>query len=373
MDNGMQTMRLRNLLKRKARNVILAVLVTLLLCNVFGLHTHLLEVNYDSGFSYPADLPELRSTIDLLKNGETVNTLPINEYNYRFLIKNDKKCRTKKMMIDDRTVREKLNLVLMVKSALTHRERRDSIRELWGSETRFIDVAVRRVFVVGSCNSLESGQSRDKCQDSIDEESEFNKDIVQADFLDTYYNNTIKTMVGMKWIVNHCSNAEFALFVDDDYYVSMKNLLKFLRNPFGTSEAPQKVSPDFDGRLFSGYVFWNSSPMRHKTSKWYISLEDYRYSSYPPYVTAGAFVLSNEAIKDFYYASLYTQHFKFDDIYLGILAKKVNLVPHHNENFYYWKKSYDSDEYKDVIASHGFGDVKELTSVWMQQKSLGHA
>lgn len=56
-------------------------------------------------------------------------------------------------------------------------------------------------------------------------------DIIQATFIDSYYNNTYKTMSGMRWLVEQCKNFRYAFFADDDMYVSVKNLLKFLRHP----------------------------------------------------------------------------------------------------------------------------------------------
>ncbi|KAG8201825.1 hypothetical protein JTE90_027305 [Oedothorax gibbosus] len=254
------------------------------------------------------------------------------------------------------------------------------------------------------------GISSDKSiQNQIDEEHARNKDLVQAEFMDTYYNNTIKMIMGFKWVVEHCPKAQFIMFSDDDMYISTKNLLKFIRNPFNKRvgfrrrrdvdkmmrhnyhykrELPNSDSVDssnerrlmefdpvlsaFDGRLFSGFVF-QSSPMRHKSSKWYVTLEEYPYSKYPPYVTAGAYVLSYPALEDLYFTSMFTKHFKFDDVYLGIVAKKCGISPLHNDNFYFWKKPYSKETYSNVIASHGFSDPNELREVWEEQRSLGHA
>ncbi|CAG2162220.1 unnamed protein product, partial [Oppiella nova] len=129
----------------------------------------------------------------------------------------------------------------------------------------------------------------------------------------------------------------------------------------------------FDGRLYSGYLFPQSSPLRHKTSKWFVTLEEYPYSLYPPYITAGAFVLSNTSLIDMYFASFYTKHFRFDDIYVGILAKKLSIIPKHNPNFHFWTLSYSAVTFEDVIASHGFRDSNKLLISWSQQKSLGFA
>ena len=127
-----------------------------------------------------------------------------------------------------------------------------------------------------------------------------------------------------------------------------------------------------DVRLFAGYVFV-SSPHRHRTSKWYVSLSEYPYHLWPPYITAGAYVLSKEALVDMYYTSLYTQHFKFDDIFLGIVAKKADIEPFHCDEFHFYKKEYTKFNYKYVITSHGYDDPNELTQVWHEQKSLGNA
>lgn len=94
---------------------------------------------------------------------------------------------------------------------------------------------------------------------------------------------------------------------------------------------------------------------------------------WPPYVSAGAYILSNAALKDMYYASFYTKHFRFDDIYVGILAYKTKIEPFHSEDFYFYKKPYNRLAYEYVVASHGYGDAKELVTVWNEQKSLGNA
>lgn len=94
---------------------------------------------------------------------------------------------------------------------------------------------------------------------------------------------------------------------------------------------------------------------------------------WPPYVTAGAYVLSHAALIKFYYGSFYTKNFRFDDIYLGLLAKKLDIKPLHCEHIYFYKKHYYLNNYKYVIASHGYGNSEELLYIWLEQKSYGNA
>ncbi|KAF2368371.1 Glycosyl transferase family 31 [Trinorchestia longiramus] len=125
--------------------------------------------------------------------------------------------------------------------------------------------------------------------------------------------------------------------------------------------------------LYAGHVFPSSRPKRWKLSKWYVSLEEYPYSHYPPYVTAGAYLLSRRSLKTLYYAGLYTKFFKFDDVFMGMCAMKGKLHLFHHSEFHYYKYAYSIEGYKYVIASHGFSDPDEMHRVWEEQRSVGSA
>ncbi|XP_050049661.1 beta-1,3-galactosyltransferase brn [Dermacentor andersoni] len=325
-----------------------------------GLYTMCWETPY-AQFTYPLEV-DARELLRALEDGRAPAVRPINSCErYRFKIRNDRKCAE---------VNGTVRLLLLVKSALQHRSRRDAIRRSWGFESRFSDVVIRRVFMLGT--------GKPETQDEVDAEYARHKDLVQADFIDAYYNNTIKTMLGFRWAFQHCRKAEFVLCVDDDYYVSVKNLLKFIRNPWGLSavESEEENTPTTfigDGRLWAGFVFARSRPMRHRWSKWYLSLDEYPFSRFPPYVTAGAFVLSQPALVDLYQVSQYTRPFRFDDIFLGIVARKAGLQPLHSDAFRFWGRPESPQDFEGLVAAHGFSDPELLVRVWEQQKSRGQA
>jgi hypothetical protein len=91
---------------------------------------------------------------------------------------------------------------------------------------RFSDVVIKTVFLLGSPDPPNAD-----LQSQIKDEYDQFGDIVQGDFIDTYYNNTLKTMMGLRWAAEICPKSKFYAFFDDDYYVSTRNLLRFLRNP----------------------------------------------------------------------------------------------------------------------------------------------
>lgn len=372
---------------------------TSILLLYMGVFTHLFEEDFYSNFSYPLE-EDISEFVNELREGRKLSHEPVNGYNYSFIHKCKFKCAN-----EDGPLR----VVYIVKSALTNFQNRIAIRNSWGFEKRFSDVPIRTVFVLGVDNTDPA------LQEKINVESKQNGDILQVNFTDSYYNNTIKTMTAFKWAVSHCSNAKFYLFVDDDYYVSTRNVLQFLRNPVNypayleipidsvdTVLPPHKAFKrelvnksdddlfhsalptqrellqvmDFElpekVKLFSGNVFV-SSPHRHHSSKWYVSLSEYPFHLWPPYVTAGAYIVSKEVLLSLYYGSLFTKHFRFDDIYLGIVAYKLHIEPLHSDEFYFYKKDYSVHNYQYVVASHGYGNPKELLKVWNEQKSIGNA
>ncbi|XP_051167887.1 beta-1,3-galactosyltransferase brn [Leptopilina boulardi] len=430
--------RILRLLSRIKLKYIILLIISIALLDVFGAFTHIFEITYDENFSYPYD-GDIQPSILLLRNKEKPELSPINEYNQTFIITPQRSCNDVQY--------QSLRVVYLVKSSVDHFNRRAAIRSTWGLEKRFFDVSTRTVFLLGIRPDDEQLKMKIKL------ESQKFQDIIQADFIDSYFNNTIKTMIGFKWAVEQCSMSKFYMFIDDDMYVSVKNVLRFVRNPtnypdyrketrrFGVerkreireletsddmflniqrerrttviddielnktkivnstefeninnkslmndsrelknytiiSERRKRQVFDFelpdDVRLYAGFVFI-SSPHRHRTSKWYVSLEEYPYHLWPPYVTAGSYILSREALIDMYYTSFYTKHFRFDDIYLGFVAKKAEIQPFHCGEFHFYKKDYNKYNYKYVITSHGYENPDELLQIWNEQKALGNA
>jgi len=392
--------------KLKAKHWLIIILISYILCDYFGLLLLVKQSSYDADFSYPYD-GDVASLVAELKSGGKPKQKPVYEHDY-FLYKS-----ASDACLDEDGVRyEQLRVTFLVKSAVSHRDRRDVIRKTWGYQRRFSDVPMRTVFLLGHA------PDDVKLEAEVEAEAREHKDIVQGSFIDTYFNNTIKTGMGLRWAVEHCPKSRFYMFVDDDYYVSARNLLRFLRNPVNypgylqedvitfdeeklkeqiksrhlnqveEQEEGNEVDPiylrhlnqlvDFDlpddVRLFTGFVFPRSRPHRHKSSKWFVGLDEYPYDFWPPYVTAGAYVLSREALIDMYFTSYYTKMFRFDDIWLGLIARKANVEPFHCPEFHFYPKDKSRvQHYKFVVASHGFSDPAGLLRFWQKQKEAGNA
>ncbi|KAK6623019.1 hypothetical protein RUM43_008871 [Polyplax serrata] len=358
------------------KKYLLCGVICVFVLDFFGAFTHLFEEDFDENFQYPY-YGDIGKYVLQLSTGIKPDVPPINVYNFSYLYSNSYKCK------DSRNLR----LVYIIKSSLENFERRKVIRRTWGYEKRFSDVKIFTIFVLGTSLKAEY-------QVSIDREINAYKDIIQIDFIDSYYNNTLKTMSAFKWVTEYCPHSRFYFFSDDDMYISTKNVLRFLRNPTqypGYLEMPPlqeqntellkdikykiRHSYNYDLppniTLYAGFVFV-SSPLRHKSSKWYVSLKEYKYNMWPPYIPAGAYVVSRDALFKLYYTSFYTKHFRFDDIFLGLVSLKAGIQPFHCDQFSFYKKKYNLLNYKYLISSHGYDNPEELEFIWNQQKEAGN-
>ena len=85
-------------------------------------------------------------------------------------------------------------------------------------------------------------------------------------------------------------------------------------------------------------------------------------------------VLSSEALKKFYYGSMFVKPYVFDDVYMGILAKKLAIEPFHCAQFWFHRKyPYKIKDFVYTVASHEFSNPTELERVWNEQKQAGNA
>jgi len=177
-------------------------------------------------------------------------------YSYlTFQVKADKDC-------------EKNYLLILVKSAPQYFEKREAIRATWGDINYLSNVSqtvgntgksIKLVFFVGSSSTEDLEQ-----ESALEREFAQYGDLSRPEFIDNYDNNTFKIMSTMFWAMEYCPDFEFAIFVDDDMFLNVNNLLHFLRSP---ETYPEVLKPNTATSsihtLYAGKVI-HTSPVRNK-------------------------------------------------------------------------------------------------------------
>lgn len=205
---------------------------------------------------------------------------------------------------------ERVELLVLVASALHHRERRRAVRETWGQGRH----GVRLVFLLGR---QAEGKVEQVLEEELGEEWEDYGDMVREDYIDSYQNLTLKTLGGMKWASLHCPQAEWVMKTDDDMYVNVPLLLDHLH------QAHPSPSRTITGCVKNGP---QGAPQP-------IGMEGAVFKPVHPPFTAGAgYLLSGDLPADLYAASRDLHLIKVEDAFLtGYCAKAlggVNRVHH---------------------------------------------
>ncbi|KAJ0065606.1 hypothetical protein NL108_013637 [Boleophthalmus pectinirostris] len=247
-------------------------------------------------------------------------------------------------------------LVLLIAAEPGQTEARNAIRQTWGNESAAMGLGFVRLFLLGMGKSSSQG--------SIEEESRIHHDIIQQEYQDTYYNLTIKTLMGMNWVATHCPHVSYVMKTDSDMFVNTEYLIQKLLKP----ELPPKQ------RYFTGYLMRGYAPNRNKDSKWYMPPELYPSERYPIFCSGTGYVFSGDLAGLIYQASLSIRRLHLEDVYVGICLAKLRIDPQPPPNeflFNHWRVSYSSCKYSHLITSHQFQPA-ELVKYWNHLQTNKH-
>ncbi|XP_058493397.1 N-acetyllactosaminide beta-1,3-N-acetylglucosaminyltransferase 3-like [Solea solea] len=241
-------------------------------------------------------------------------------------------------------------LLLVIKSSPGNYERREVLRKTWAKERLHNGKKIHRVFISGTTDTGFEKLRQNKLLEM--EHREYN-DILQWDFVDTFFNLTLKQILFLEWMERNCPNARFLLNGDDDVFANTDNMVEYLQS-----------FKDNDGskHLFAGHLIQNVGPIRNPHSKYFIPVQVQESNSYPPYCGGGGFLLSGYTAMVIYNMSQSIPILPIDDVYMGMCLAKAGLKP-----FYHMgvktagmnipsKKvdKYDPCYYKDMLLVHRF-------------------
>ncbi|KAJ8929424.1 hypothetical protein NQ314_017873 [Rhamnusium bicolor] len=194
-------------------------------------------------------------------------------------------------------------LLVLVHSSPKNFAKRRTIRETWGRKSEHVKI----LFMIGTVNSSD-------LQKTLENENRLHNDFIQGNFLDTYRNITYKHVMVFKYVIYHCPQAKYILKTDDDVFVNMPTMKKFLTvdlSPFGANKmlfcTPRK----------------NTKVLRTYRSKWRVSFTEYPNRNYPTYCPGWTLLYSPDVIFALYKEAQRADYFWIDDIHItGTLTAK---------------------------------------------------
>lgn len=261
---------------------------------------------------------------------------------FPYLINHKEKCEAQDVL-----------LLLFVKTAPENYEQRSAIRKTWGNEQYVrsqLNANVKTLFALGTPNPRKG----EDLQRKLVREDQKYGDIIQQDFVDSFYNLTLKLLLQFSWANTFCPHAKFLMTADDDIFIHMPNLVAYL-------QGLERIGvQDF----WIGRVHRGAPPVRDKSSKYYVSSEMYPWPAYPDYTAGAAYVISGDVAAKVYEASqTLNSSLYIDDVFMGLCANKVGIVPQYHVFFSgEGKAPYHPCIYEKMMTSHGH--IEDLYTLW---------
>lgn len=221
--------------------------------------------------------------------------------NYTFIIDNTPVCKNTTPF-----------LLLVVPVAPRGRAAREAIRKTWGSQKQVLGHPVETLFMLG----LSGGADAAPQQEELWRESRRYRDLIQSDFLDSYHNLTIKTMMILEWVTTNCFHTSYMMKVDSDVFLQVENLMGLLLDPSTAAE-----------NYISGLVSWHNQVLRNPFSKFYMPRHVVPEPEYPPYILGMSYVMSMDLPAKILEVSLQIKPVFIEDVYLGMCLKRLGIPP----------------------------------------------
>ena len=128
------------------------------------------------------------------------------------------------------------------------------------------------------------GNLTNDLQTNVTRESDLYDDILQEDFIDSYANLTVKSLMLLKWFSKSCEKVPYVLKTDDDVFINLKNLHAL-------------VTKNKKTNLLMGTLICGATPIRDPYNKWFSPKYMYGKKRYPNYLSGTGMEIQISVIK----------------------------------------------------------------------------
>lgn len=167
---------------------------------------------------------------------------------------------------------------------------------------------VRVVFLLGKTSNVSETEI-------VERESSTFQDIVEIDFIDSYYNLTTKVLHGLKWIRMNCPDVDFVVKADEDVFINIIELIRQLHK--FSNEGSEYVLGTVQREKRNTKVI--------REGRWGVSYDEMPLAYYPPYAQGNCYVISGSLVPKIVETAPYFPYLPIEDAFItGVLAGKLH-------------------------------------------------
>lgn len=211
-----------------------------------------------------------------------------------------------------------LKWIVYIKTSPDAQEKRQLLRDTWADIRLFRKNLFRVIFLIGQTSDITT-------EKKVKEEFQVYRDIVQGDFIDSERNATLKAIMGLKWVKEHCSTARYAIKANDYTFINIFEMMKLMDDYEEKNKERIMICP-----------LWKDDTMPilrdpKECGLWCVKDDELPgRTHFPQYCAGVGFIISREIVKDLYNGSRSTPFFWIDDVYItGLVPKTLTKEIHY--------------------------------------------
>ncbi|KAL6734114.1 hypothetical protein Aduo_004688 [Ancylostoma duodenale] len=203
-----------------------------------------------------------------------------------------------------------VNFATVVHISINDESGRNRWRATYGNPLLMQKFSYTLIFSVGLPSSPEH-------QERLKNESSIHGDILQANYMDTYRNLTLKQLAELRYVASSCQNIKAIIKLDDDVGWNVEKASQFINNSLSTNEICCSRRSDF-------------KPLYKPGEKWTVTKEEWDLPTFPPHCVGMMYIASIAAIKRMLTVVHLQKFFWIDDVFItGVLTEASNVTVRH--------------------------------------------
>lgn len=206
---------------------------------------------------------------------------------------------------------DNVEILVYIQSAWENFLKRRLLRRTWASSKVVRDKRVKAFFILGRPKFVND-------QVRINNEQLLHGDIVEGDFVDSYQNISIKSIIALSWASKFCRHVKYVIKSDDDIFVNLYAIADKIL-PLMSHESTS---------IACHVVKEGTSPIvRDPKSKWYIPPNIFpNMTHFPRFCSGYLVVMTAKTVSALLSRSKYYPLLQVDDIYVfGQLTQNMNV------------------------------------------------
>lgn len=201
--------------------------------------------------------------------------------------------------------KEEFTLLAIITSRPGSKSTRQTIRQTWGS-LHGTGTAWKVIFNLGRTFEAEKDLQLEK-------EAAIHADLFIGNYKDTYKNLILKVFTAFTWAVG--VKCKFVLKADDDVYVHVPRLIRWLQ------------SPAMPSRVYAGFLAEDTGVERIPWKTHFVSYKTYSSSRYHTYCRGPYYVMSHNILSPLWNGTKLFEPFPIEDAYVGLVIISMGITP----------------------------------------------